>query len=196
VFILLGAGCSRPLAVPAQSAVDQSDTHQTPFHGDEAKPDDPNVAKNLAGGGENSAEGDAPFHDRESLPAGTLISVRLRDPISVGDLETSNTFEAVVVEPVVIEGKLLVPLGAAAAGRVESARTSKVKPNRGYVRLALASFRVEGMDVPIQTASLFARQFPMTDVSSSTIYLETGRRLTFRLNKPAYLSSPRAQAKP
>ena len=63
---------------------------------------------------------------------------------------------------------------------VESARASKVKRNRGYVRLTLDSIDLAGKDLPIQTSSLFARGIaPETDPSAVT--LEKGRRLTFRL---------------
>ncbi len=98
-----------------------------------------------------------PFHDPQNLPAGTLLTVRLKNPISAENPGANGTFEAVVDEPVVIEGNKLVPRGAIVAGRVESARASKLKRNRGYVRLALDSIHLAGANLPIQTSSLFVR---------------------------------------
>jgi hypothetical protein len=191
VFFALmeGIACSRPLGMPAESEVGQTDPHQAPFHGDGGKP--ANHSEEDAGT-ENGSQ--IPFRGHENLPAGTMISVRLKDPISVGDSQGSSTFEAVVLEPVVVEGSTVIPSGAAVSGLVESAHTSKVKANRGYLRLSLASCHIEGVDVPVQTASLFVRQFPVTDASASVIYLEKGRRLTFRLTRPVYLANQRAQS--
>ena len=98
-----------------------------------------------------------PFHNPQSLPAGTLLTVRLKNPISADDPGANARFDAVVDEPVVIEGNRLVPRGATVAGRVESARASNVRRNRGYVRLMLDSIHVAGVNLPIQTSSLFVR---------------------------------------
>ena len=62
------------------------------------------------------------------------------------------------------------------------------------VRLALESVHMGGVDVPVQTASLFARQGPAADISPSTVRLEKGRRLTFRLTEPVLLAPQRTQA--
>lgn len=190
---LLAAGCSRSIAVPDDGAAAQPDPQTTPFHEDGTKPDYAGAEANAAGG-KAAASANLPFHDRENLPAGTLISVRLKAPISVQDSRANDPFEALVVEPVVIQGHTLIPPGTPVSGRVESARTSKLKRNRGYVRLALASVHLGGVDVPVQTASLFARQSPVSDDSPPLLRLEQGRRLTFSLSEPLYLATQRAQA--
>jgi hypothetical protein len=86
----------------------------------------------------------------------------------------------------VVEGNTLIPRDAVVSGRVESARTSKIRPDRGYVRLSLDSVQVDGLAVPVETASLFARHLPASDADSATIRLEKGRRLTFRLKEPIF----------
>ena len=187
---MLAAGCSRPIAVPGDGAA--ADTHQTPFHGDGTKLD--NVRGETSGPSGKDADNRLPFHEGENLPAGTLISVRLKTPISVEAPDASDAFDAVVIEPVVIEGDTLIPSGILVSGRVESARTSRVKRNRGYVRLKLASVHIGSLDVPVQTASLFARQSPLSDGSSRTIRVEQGRRLTFALAEPVFIASQRDQA--
>ena len=88
---------------------------------------------------------------------------------------------------------MLIPRGADVTGRVESARTSQMKPGRGYIQLALQSVRVGGVDVPVQTASLFVRQSPQKDSSAPVIRLEKGHRLTFRLIQPVYAANQTPQ---
>lgn len=182
--LLLLAGCSRPAGVAADDATTSTE-QQVPFHEDgSATASGPNVTsiskKDKDKDEAQKPETELPFRDTESLPAGTLLTVRLKNPISAENPVAKGTFEAILDEPVVSEGNTLVPRGITVAGRVESARASKVKRNRGYVRLTLDSIDLAGKDLPIQTSSLFARGVaPDTDPSAVT--LEKGRRLTFRL---------------
>ena len=144
-----------------------------------------------------------PFHNSRNLPAGTLLTVRLKHPISTESPGNDGTFEAIVDEPVVVEGNRLVPRGATVSGRVESTRSSNLKRNLGYVRLALDSIHLSGGILPIQTSSLFVRgnsvmrlfrkrrspsDIPQNN-APTLIHVEKGRRLTFRLTEPAYVSA-------
>jgi len=184
LILLLGVGCSRPVNVPSDAAFQASSGRPA-----SAQPSDASFAR-----GESSASAKKlPFREQENLPAGTLISVRLSRPISIAGSTENSSFEAVVVDPVVVEGATLIPQGTPVTGRVESVRTSQLKPNRGYVRLALASVHAGGIDVPVQTASLFARQSPSVEQSSSMIGLEKGRRLTFSLSEAVYIANSRAK---
>jgi hypothetical protein len=189
---LVATGCSRPIAVPGDGVAAQSDPHQAPFHEDGTKV--VNARKEGASPDGKAIDNHLPFHDHESLPAGTLISVRLKTPIFAEDPEASDAFDAVVVEPVVIKGDTLIPTGILVSGRIEAALISKVKRDRGYVRLKLASVHIGGQDVPLQTASLFARQAPLSDGSSPILRVEKGRRLTFALAEPVYIASQTAPA--
>jgi hypothetical protein len=132
--------------------------------------------------------GDAgpPFQNSQVLPAGALVTVRLNVPLVAGS-GSRKSFEAVLDEPVVVEGNTMIPRDAIVSGRIESTHTSRVTPDRGYVRLTLDSVQVDGFDVPLQTASLFARSLPSADADSDTIRLEKGRRMTFRLKDPVFL---------
>jgi hypothetical protein len=213
--LLLTAACYGPATPqsndPAKTAdqrqidqhqIDQHhvDQHQVPFR---------NGASGTAAAEDTSLQAASlPFHDSQNLPAGTLLTVRLKNPVSTDNLSTDslstnnpftkspgagNTFEAIVDKPVVIEGNTLVPRGASVAGRVESARASAVESSRGYVRLTLDAIAFEGRDLPIQTASLYARAQAEVNGHSEdptrVVHLEKGRRLTFRLTEPAYVVS-------
>jgi hypothetical protein len=217
--LLLTAACYGPAGPqsndPAKAADQrqmiqhQANQHQVPFRDGEVGAS----ADTGTGAAEDAslqADASLPFHDSQSLPAGTLLTVRLKNPVSTDNLSTDslstsnlstknpgagNTFEAVVDKPIVIEGNTLVPRGASVAGRVESSRASAVESSRGYVRLTLNAIAFEGRDLPIQTASLYARaQAEATGHSQDptrVVHLEKGRRLTFRLTEPAYVVSER-----
>jgi hypothetical protein len=147
--------------------------------------------------GVNPATG-VPFHDSENLPAGTLLTVRLKNQISSDVLTPGSIFTAVVDDPVVIDGKTLVPRGAMVIGRIESARSSGEK--QGYVRLALNSLDFGGRDLTVNTSSLFARGKTGASLASgnngpTVVHLEPGRRLTFRLTEPVYVASQMASSR-
>jgi hypothetical protein len=178
LFYLLPLACSRPADNP-------TDSHRVPFNeGSGARPQD---APSEAGG---RSDANLPFGDAQNLPTGTLVTVRLTDPIVAGTAEFSGFFHAVVDESVLVDGNALLPRGSSAVGRVESARASELKRNRSYVRLKLESVSINGHEIPIHTSSLFVHGDAAVaaasegSASSAVVRLETGRRLTFRLTEP------------
>ena len=200
--LLWTAGCARPTGPQSDDGALHGDQHPVPFHGQgptAAPSDSPALQEN----GKNPETG-LPFHESQNLPAGTLLTVRLKTPVAAENPGANGTFEAVIDEPVVIEGNKLVPRGATVAGRVESARVSSVKRDHGYVRLALDSIHMGDVSLPIQTSSLFVRGnageaktasaavVPVdapSQASAVVIRLEKGRRLTFRLTESAYVAA-------
>jgi len=181
LLTLLTLGCSRrPPNLPGEAG---APTSTTPFHTQKATSAD----TALQGYSSDDVPGTGlPFENSPLLPAGALVTVRLKVPLVAGS-GSRESFEAVLDEPVVVEGSTLIPRDAIVSGRIETAHTSTVRPDRGFVRLTLDSVRVDGFDVPIQTASLFARPLPTGDADSDTIRLEKGRRMTFRLKDPVFL---------
>lgn len=192
LFAMLGlCACNGPASIPGDESSTATDQHQAPFH-DEASSSVTSSSAKLLNASDTMAKPEKPPFQEENLPAGTLLTVSLKSAISAGN-STHNTFEAVVEEPVAIRGNTLIARGATVSGRIQSVRTSNVEPARGYICLALASIHVGGIDVPVQTADLYTRQ-PQTASKTSIFRLAKGRRLTFRLTEPAYLSFPRAQS--
>jgi hypothetical protein len=183
------AGCSRP-AMQADARVNP---HPVPFR-DAGQ--GPSTAVSDSGGVSKSETG-LPFQPVEDLPVGTLITVRLKDFISADRTSPDNTFEAVLDEPVKIDGNVVVPRGAVVAGHVQSAQISDIKQSRGNIRLELESIDIAGRELPVQTSTLFARgtahlTFTNGGKSSTNVMtLERGRRLTFRLSEPVYMAAQR-----
>jgi hypothetical protein len=205
--VLWTAGCARPDGPQSDDAALHAEQHPVPFH-EEATTSQSRASAATQESG-RSLETGLPFHESQNLPAGTLITVRLKNPVAATNPGGNGTFEALIDEPVVIEGNRLIPRGATVAGRVESARVSSVKRDHGYVRLALDSIKMGEVSLPIQTSSLFVRgnaadtqsahpqaasgevapgETP-SDASPVVIRLEKGRRLTFRLAEPAYVAA-------
>jgi hypothetical protein len=186
LLLLSAVACTRPAGAPTdQSALESG--HQAPFQQDAARADSVSLENRVTPGNT------LPFHDSQNLPGGTLLTVRLSNPVYAETAITSSSFEALVVEPVVVEGNVVVPRGAVVSGLVESVRASQVKPGRGYVRLTLQSIQIGDSEVPLHTASLFAPQASFHNAAPPLVRLEKGRQLTFRLTEPAYTSNQRAK---
>jgi hypothetical protein len=178
LLLTLLAGCSRPGGVRDGVATAQP---TAPFR----EIDDPDPHPEVTTSSSGSDRG-VPFHDSQDIPVGTLLTVRLKDPIRSGLLAVTPgaTFVAQVDEPIVIEGATIIPRGASVAGRIESARSSTIQHSRGYVCLTLDQVEFAGRELPIRTSSLFARANALGAQNrkpSETVSLEQGRRLTFRL---------------
>jgi hypothetical protein len=181
LLTLLTVGCSRRTPnLPGEGA---PPTSTTPFQSQKANTAD--TALQVYSPDDVQGTG-PPFENSPLLPAGVLVTVRLKVPLVAGS-ESRESFEAVLDVPVVVDGNTLIPRDAIVSGRIETAHPSRVRPDRGYVRLTLDSVQVEGLEVPIQTASLFARPLPTVDTDSDTVRLEKGRRMTFRLKDPVFL---------
>jgi hypothetical protein len=174
----------------------QADQPQVPFHDGDGKL---SRSSDSTGAQDNGVppETNLPFRDPQNLPAGTLLTVRLKNPVSAENPDANRTFQAVVDQSIVIEGNKLVPAGTLVSGRVESAHASNLKRNRGYLRLTLDSIDLAGLKLPMQTSSLFVSgnagqartpQGPPPDQQSAVIRLEKGRRLVFRLTEPLYVA--------
>lgn len=191
VAVFLAAGCSHPVI---QGETQRPNLHPVPFR------DAGQAAAAVPDSGVPSkADAVLPFHDVESLPPGTLLAVHLASFVSAGP---GSPFEAVLDEPIRINGKVVIPQGTTVSGHVESAQISDVEKNRGSIRLDLESIIVGGRELPLQTSSLFARVTPhliFTDggkSSTNVMTLEKGRRLTFRLTEPVYLAAQRSAPTP
>lgn len=89
-----------------------------------------------------------------SIPVGTPISVRLQSSVSTASARSGDKFEAVVDEPVIVNGETLIPKGAAATGRVVTAQSGGRLHKVSYLRLTLSSVAMDGSSVPVQTSSL------------------------------------------
>jgi len=92
-----------------------------------------------------------------NIPPGTAIAVRLKSAISSARQRTGDQFEAVLDEPVMLNGEILAERGTIVIGRVIEARRAAHSTSPGYVRLVLISLPILGRTAPVQTSSAFLK---------------------------------------
>jgi hypothetical protein len=86
------------------------------------------------------------------IPAGTVLNVRLDQPISSKTNKTGDPFQASVSSPIVIQGKTIVPTGARAAGTVTDAKDAGRFKGAASLTLALNTVAIGGRQYKVQTA--------------------------------------------
>jgi hypothetical protein len=89
-----------------------------------------------------------------TIPAGTAIAVRLQTAVSSATARAGDQFEAVLDEPILVNGQTIAPRGTAVTGRVVQARSSGRLHNSGYLRLSLAAITLQGKAVPVHSSSV------------------------------------------
>lgn len=174
--------CSRPTGLNSDNAV-LANQHPAPFQ------DDGGAARSGPDGssepGKTPGESGLPFGDAGDLPAGTLLTVQLRNATLGMDAASGGTFTAIIDQAVLVEGKTLLPRGIRVAGRVESAGESQVNRDRAYLRLTLSTVDLDGHEIPVQASSLFVKNHAADSrTTPGSLDLGSGRRLTFRLTEP------------
>jgi hypothetical protein len=164
VVIALALGCNKaPSNVPTddaqstQAAPFSQSTQPAPFSNNPqttADSQQPAPVQDMGGGVEPSK---SLVPAVLSIPAGTPIYIRLQSSLSSKSARPGDAFEAVIDEPIVLNGETIVPRGAQATGRVVEAKPSGRLHASGYLRLTLASITVNGRAVPVETSSVFAK---------------------------------------
>jgi hypothetical protein len=189
------SACTHPGDLPSGTDTTRPDDRKIPFQQEKATSAAGAPTPQTAPHAPSVEQKPLPFKSTQppSLPAGTLLTVRLENSLSGTKSIAPASFTAVVDEPVIVEGNTLLARGTTVTGRVEAASDSEVKRDRAYLRLTLNSITVDGNDLPLQTSSLFARatlhqQDPFVpDQEAGIVDVKRGRHLTFRLLMPLSL---------
>jgi hypothetical protein len=87
---------------------------------------------------------------RVVIPAGTRLTVRLTEPLSTANQRKGSLFRARVEKPVMVNGRVVVPSGALAYGRILDVERNK-RIGRPKIDGTLTSLMVGGREVPIVT---------------------------------------------
>jgi hypothetical protein len=91
--------------------------------------------------------------DPVTVPEATAIHVTLNNAVASDRSRPGDHFEATVSDPVVIDGKTVIPEGAQATGLVVDARHSGRLMGRARLQLALETVNLNGSSYQIRTAS-------------------------------------------
>ncbi len=129
----------------------------------EAAAPDSNSAPNSASGAPDSgapasssrpAVREAPPRPRPIVvPAETVISVVLDEPVGSKISTPGQQFTATVSEPVEVNGKVAIPKGARATGIVKDAKPAGRFKGGAQLELTLASIEVHGANYEVHTTS-------------------------------------------
>jgi len=143
--LCLVLGCSSKPSAPASST------------------ENPNAAGGSASGGGsaggNAASGSAsskpaatkPVKETITIPAGTVITIRLGETLSSKSSSAGQGFAATVAEPVVVDGKTVIEKGAAARGTVVDAKSMGHFKGGALLEVRLTSVTIDGKDTSVDT---------------------------------------------
>ena len=92
-----------------------------------------------------------------AIPAGTPITIRLQSSVSSAESHSGESFDAVLDDPIVVNGQTVAPRGAAVTGKVVAAKASGRLHDPGYLRLTVTSISVNGQPLPLHTSSVFVK---------------------------------------
>ena len=93
-----------------------------------------------------------------AIPAGTPITIHVQLSLSSATSHSGDSFEAVLDQPIIVQGRQIAPRGAIVAGKILDARASDQLQEPGYMRLALTAISISGKSFPIQTSSIFVKR--------------------------------------
>jgi hypothetical protein len=86
------------------------------------------------------------------VPAGTTITVKLGSAVGTKTSNTGDVFMASVAEPVAVDGKTVIPVGADAKGKVVEAQALGKIKGAARLKLALTSVTVNGKAYDIESS--------------------------------------------
>ena len=105
-------------------------------------------------GGSKKSEAPKPVKQPIVIAEGTVITVRLGETLSSKDASAGQGFSATVSEPVTVEGKTVIPEGAAARGSVVDAKSMGHFKGGALLEVKLDSVTIEGKDTPVTTGMI------------------------------------------
>jgi hypothetical protein len=89
-----------------------------------------------------------------TIPANTVITVKLGETLSSKSSQSGQSFSATVAQPISVGGKVIIPAGADATGTVVDARPLGRFKGGAKLQIRLNSISVNGDEVAVSTASV------------------------------------------
>jgi hypothetical protein len=137
-FVFLVAGCQK--AADQQQAAASDSNAASPAAADNAKP--------------APERREAPPRPKPLVvPADTVITVVLDEPVGSKISTPGQTFAATVREPVEVDGKVAIPKGARASGLVKNAKAAGRFKGGASLELTLTGVEINGREHEIHTTS-------------------------------------------
>lgn len=129
-----------------------------------------------------AARAAAPAAEREARPAfrtvvlepGTTLRVRTTSTLSTKTNAAGDVFEASLAEPVVVDGRQVLPRGAAVKGRVVEADPGGRVKGLATLSLALTSVTAGGEVVPVSTGAVAQQAKSSTKKDAAKVGIGAG----------------------
>ncbi len=90
------------------------------------------------------------------IPSGTLLVIHLKDSLSSASALAGDSFTGSLVQPILVRGETLAPIGSMVTGKVLAAGPAQAD-EPGYLRLALQKISIGKASLDLRTSSLFAK---------------------------------------
>jgi len=114
---------------------------------------------NKSGGkADNSAPAPPPAPTTATIPAGTIITVRLGEAVGSKISQPGQTFSATLTNAVQVDGNTVIPSGANASGVVVDAKPLGRFKGGASLQLKLTSININGTDAAVETSSVVRTQ--------------------------------------
>jgi hypothetical protein len=88
------------------------------------------------------------------------VTVHLQATLSSATAHSGDLFEAVLDEPIVVNGQVFAERGALVTGRIMEAKAAALSESAGYLRLTLHSISLRGQSSLVQSSSTFVKGAP------------------------------------
>jgi hypothetical protein len=141
LLLLTLVACSKPSSNTASNPSDQNTAAQPSGAGGGATANTP-------------APGAATPAQPVSVPAGTTLTVRLKEAVGSKISQPGQSFSATLSSPVVVDGNTLIPAGASAGGVVVDAKPLGRFKGGAVLELKLTSITVNGSEKSIETSAV------------------------------------------
>ena len=123
-----------------------------------AKSDSPATSADSSAAGaadaKNGTEATKPVAEVITIPAGTVVHVRLSESLSSKDSLAGQGFSATIAEPVTVGGKSVIAAGAEAHGQVVDAKSMGHFKGGALLEVRLDSITIKGRAHAVQTAAV------------------------------------------
>ncbi|OFV97760.1 MAG: hypothetical protein A3F68_12865 [Acidobacteria bacterium RIFCSPLOWO2_12_FULL_54_10] len=88
----------------------------------------------------------------ETIPAGTIVTVRIMDSLDSEINYAGETFRATLDNPLTVDGRVIIHRGAEAIGRLTTSEASGRFRGRSVIGIELTAINFDGKSVAIQTS--------------------------------------------
>jgi hypothetical protein len=117
----------------------------------------------------------APVYTTYTLPSGSSVRVRTTSTLSSKTANTGSTFAASLVEPLIVDGRVIAERGANVVGRVVNVDDGGRVKGKAYLEVAVSSLElVNGDTVSVETATVGQEAKSSTKKDATKIAIGSG----------------------